>query len=46
MSKQHSEQKGPGLGSGIGGAKVHKPAKGFVPAGNEAKGKEKRSKQG
>ncbi len=45
MSKQHSEQKGPGLGSGLGGLFNTKPAP-AVPVGNSAPGKEKRSKQG
>ena len=46
MSKQHSEQKGPGLGSGVGGGFWKgKPAP-AVPVGNSGPGKEKRSKQG
>jgi len=45
MSKQHSEQKGPGLKSGLDGLFKTKPAP-AAPPGNSAPGKHKRGKQG
>lgn len=45
MSKQHSEQKGPGLGNGVGSLWKGKPSK-AAPLGNAAPGKHKRGKQG